>query len=305
MKRILYIVLAIVLLASCSESYEEKQRISRAERARLAREDSAALKIGVLPTMDCLPLYVAKERRLFDTLGVDIRLKPFNSQIDCDAALLKGQLEGTVTDLVKTEGMKKKGTPLRYATATQARWQFVANRLSRITEMKQLTDKMVAMARFSATHLLAELCVDSAHLKRDDVFLIQINDPNICLKMLQNNELDAMLLPEPQATSARIWKNPVLFDTENRDIRLGVIAFREKVLTGKERKRQKGKRDRFCRQRYGQEDLYPVRFADGGNGKSGAYGCGARPVLQRGPHGAGRLGHAGNPAPDGNAGDGF
>lgn len=238
MKRILYIVLAIVLLASCSESYEEKQRISRAERARLAREDSAALKIGVLPTMDCLPLYVAKERRLFDTLGVDIRLKPFNSQIDCDAALLKGQLEGTVTDLVKTEGMKKKGTPLRYATATQARWQFVANRLSRITEMKQLTDKMVAMARFSATHLLAELCVDSAHLKRDDVFLIQINDPNICLKMLQNNELDAMLLPEPQATSARIWKNPVLFDTENRDIRLGVIAFREKVLTGKERKRQ-------------------------------------------------------------------
>lgn len=238
MKRILYIVLAIVLLASCSESYEEKQRISRAERARLAREDSAALKIGVLPTMDCLPLYVAKERRLFDTLGVDIRLKPFNSQIDCDAALLKGQLEGTVTDLVKTEGMKKKGTPLRYATATQARWQFVANRLSRITEMKQLTDKMVAMARFSATHLLAELCVDSAHLKRDDVFLIQINDPNICLKMLQNNELDAMLLPEPQATSARIWKNPVLFDTEKRDIRLGVIAFREKVLTGKERKRQ-------------------------------------------------------------------
>ena len=238
MKRILYIVLAIVLLASCSESYEEKQRISRAERARLAREDSAALKIGVLPTMDCLPLYVAKERRLFDTLGVDIRLKPFNSQIDCDAALLKGQLEGTVTDLVKTEGMKKKGTPLRYATATQARWQLVANRLSRITEMKQLTDKMVAMARFSATHLLAELCVDSAHLKRDDVFLIQINDPNICLKMLQNNELDAMLLPEPQATSARIWKNPVLFDTEKRDIRLGVIAFRENVLTGKERKRQ-------------------------------------------------------------------
>ena len=238
MKRILYIFLAIVLLASCSESYEEKQRISRAERARLAKEDSAALKIGVLPTMDCLPLYVAKERRLFDTLGVDIRLKPYTSQIDCDAALLKGRIEGTVTDLVKTEGMKKKGTYLRYATATQARWQLVANRLSRITEMKQLTDKMVAMARFSATHLLAELCIDSARLKRDDVFLIQINDPNICLKMLQNNELDAMMLPEPQATSARIWKNQVLFDTEQRDIRLGVIAFREKVLTGKERKRQ-------------------------------------------------------------------
>lgn len=238
MKKILCIIFACVLLASCSESFEEKQRISRAERIRLAKEDSAALKIGVLPTMDCLPLYVAKERRLFDTLGVDIRLKPYNSQIDCDAALLKGRLEGSVTDLVKGEGMKQKGTALRYATATSARWQFVANRLSRINELKQLTDKLVAMARFSATHLLAELCIDSARLKRDDVFLVQINDPNICLKMLQNNELDAMLLPEPQATSARLWKNPVLFDTEQRDIRLGVIAFREKVLQGKERSRQ-------------------------------------------------------------------
>lgn len=238
MKKILCIIFACVLLASCSESFEEKQRISRAERIRLAKEDSAALKIGVLPTMDCLPLYVAKERRLFDTLGVDIRLKPYNSQIDCDAALLKGRIEGSVTDLVKGEGMKQKGTALRYATATSARWQFVANRLSRINELKQLTDKLVAMARFSATHLLAELCIDSARLKRDDVFLVQINDPNICLKMLQNNELDAMLLPEPQATSARLWKNPVLFDTEQRDIRLGVIAFREKVLQGKERSRQ-------------------------------------------------------------------
>ena len=238
MKRILYFVVAVVVLASCGESYEEQQRVSRAERVRLAREDSAALKVGVLPTMDCLPLYVAKERRLFDTLGVDIRLKTYSSQIDCDAALLKGRIEGSVTDLVKTEGMKKKGTALRYATATQARWQFVANRLSRISEMKQLTDKMVAMARFSATHLLADLCVDSVRLKRDDVFLVQINDPNICLKMLQNNEMDAMLLPEPQATSARIWKNPVLFDTEQRDIRLGVIAFREKALKGKERNRQ-------------------------------------------------------------------
>ena len=238
MKKILCIIFACVLLASCSESFEEKQRISRAERIRLAKEDSAALKIGVLPTMDCLPLYVAKERRLFDTLGVDIRLKPYNSQIDCDAALLKGRLEGSVTDLVKGEGMKQKGTALRYATATQARWQFVANRLSRINELKQLTDKLVAMARFSATHLLAELCIDSARLKRDDVFLVQINDPNICLKMLQNNELDAMLLPEPQATSARLWKNPVLFDTEQRDIRLGVIAFRAKGLQGKERSRQ-------------------------------------------------------------------
>ena len=38
------------------------------------KEDSLAFKVGVLPTLDCLPMYVAKEQCLFDTAKADIRL---------------------------------------------------------------------------------------------------------------------------------------------------------------------------------------------------------------------------------------
>lgn len=238
MKKILYFALALAVLASCGSDYEEQKRLSKAERLKLAKEDSAALKVGTLPTMDCLPLFLAKEHCLFDTTKADIRLKNFNSQIDCDAALIKGSIEGNVTDLVRAERMKRRGLGLKYATATNAGWQFVSNRLSRVTELKHLNEKMVAMARFSATHLLTDMAVDSAKLKRDNVFYVQINDPNIRLKMLLNNEIDAMLLPEPQATTARLWKHPVLMDTRQKDIRLGVVAFREKDLTNKNRKKQ-------------------------------------------------------------------
>ena len=41
--------------------------------------------------------------------------------------------------------------------------------------------------------------------------------------MLLNNEMDAMLLTEPQATTARIYKNDVLMDSRDKDMRLGVI----------------------------------------------------------------------------------
>lgn len=78
----------ILILSACGQSYEEARRISKAEHDRKMKEDSLALKIGVLPTLDCLPLYVAKEQCLFDTAKADIRLKPFMSQIDCDAALI-------------------------------------------------------------------------------------------------------------------------------------------------------------------------------------------------------------------------
>ena len=59
---------------------------------------------------------------------------------------------------------------------------------------------MLAMTRYSATDLLADYAVDSAKLKSEQVFKIQVNDVNIRLKMLLNNEIDAVLLTEPQAT---------------------------------------------------------------------------------------------------------
>lgn len=237
-KYLIFFLLASVILTGCGQSYEEKQRMTRAEQARLQREDSLALKVGVMPTLDCLPIYVAKDHGLFDKTKADIRLKPFKSQIDCDAALMQGKLEGCITDIVRGQWMKGKGTQLDYVAATNTYWQLISNRLARIRRINQMSDKMIAMARFSATALLADYAVDSAKLKGEEVFKVQINDVNLRLQMLLNNEMDAMLLTEPQATTARLYKNPVLMDSRDKDMRFGVIAFRSKDMKDKRRKQQ-------------------------------------------------------------------
>ena len=238
MKKLVIYIIGICLLAACGDSYEEKQRISKAERIRMAKEDSAALKVGVMPTLDCMPVYLAKERRLFDTLGVDIRPKAYTAHLDIQDALEKGRLEAGVTDLVRAERMMKRGTPLRYVAATNTYWQFITNRKSRVKELRQMVDKMVAMTNHSATDMLAQMCVDSAKLKQTEVFRVPINDVHVRLSMLQNNEMDAMLMTEPQSTTARLFKNPVLMDTRQRDIRMGVIVCREKPLKDKNRQKQ-------------------------------------------------------------------
>lgn len=237
-KYIVFFLLAAVIMTGCGQSYEEKQRLSRAEQTRLHREDSLALKIGVMPTLDCLPIYVAKDYGLFDSTKADIRLKPFKAQIDCDAALMKGAIEGCITDIVRGQWMKGKGTALDYVAATNTYWQLISNRLARIRRINQMNDKMIAMARFSSTALLADYAVDSAKLKSEDVFKVQINDVNLRLQMLMNNEMDAVLLPEPQATTARLYKNPVLMDSRDKDMWLGVIAFRKKDMKDERRKQQ-------------------------------------------------------------------
>ena len=236
--RIFAIVMTgLLVLAGCGQSYEETKRLSREQRKKLVREDSAALKIAVMPTLDCLPLFIAKDHHLFDTI-VDIRLKRYTAQMDCDTAMMRGRVEGVVTDLVRAERMIHLGTPMKYVASTNAYWLLISNRSQRITQLKHLDDKMLAMTRYSVTDFLGDLVVDSAKLKTERVFRIQVNDVNVRLKMLENNEMDALFLTEPQATQALLGKHKILLDTRQEDIHMGVVAFRTKGMDDQNRKKQ-------------------------------------------------------------------
>ncbi len=238
MKRLLWIILAVAVLAACGQSEEERKRLSRAERIRLQKEDSAAFKVAVLPTLDCLPIYIARHYNLFDSLGADVRLRRFTAQMDCDTALTGGSVEAGITDVVRAQRLIGQGVPLSYVSATDSYWLLIANRNSRIRELKQLYDKMLAMTRYSATDLLADYAVDSAKVKDERVFRVQINDVTVRLDMLRNNEMDAMWLTEPQATAALLLKNNAIMDSRKLDFRPGAIVVRSDKQGDKNRKKQ-------------------------------------------------------------------
>ena len=162
MKNLIICIVGVLLLAACGQSYEETKRLTREQKREAARKDSAALKVAVMPTMDCLPLFVAQHYHLYDTLRGGVRLKYYKAQMDCDTALMRGRVEGSVTDLVRAARMAKQGTKLRYVATTNAYWQLISNRNSRVKQVKQLDDKMIAMTRYSVTDMLADAAIDSA-----------------------------------------------------------------------------------------------------------------------------------------------
>ena len=254
MKKLLIGIVVALLIVGCGMSYDETKRLKQEKRTRELREDSAALKVAVMPTLDCLPLFVAEEREMFDTV-VDIRLKYFTAQMDCDTALQRGRVEMAVSDLVRAErmkGVRRQETGVRrqesgvsrnmtigYVTATNAYWLLIANRNQRITDLKHLDDHMLAMTRYSVTDLLGDLAVDSAKLKTERVFRIQVNDVNVRLDMLENNEMDALLLTQPQVTQALLLKHHVLLDTRKLDMQMGVIVEDSVVMSHPNRQRQR------------------------------------------------------------------
>ena len=223
------------LFVACSDDSAERAAKERRERFVA---DSLALKIAVTPTLDCLPLFVADEYGMFEDEGLSVRLRTYQAQMDQDTAMQQGRVEAMTTDLVRAEYLRRCGFPLRYVAVTPLQWQLVSNPIARIRQLSQLDDKMMAMTRHSATAMYSDMAIDSASLLPERVFRIQVNDVAVRLSMLLTGVMDAMWLPEPQATAARLVGSPVVDDSQMRNMSMGVIAFSEAALTDSTRRQQ-------------------------------------------------------------------
>ena len=230
MKRINYLlILAVLTLVSCGKSDKELQAERQAQKVAEREAYQKAYKIAVMPTMDCLPAYLLKDSLLYDTAKVDIRLCRFNAQMDCDTAMIGGSVQAAFSDLVRTERLKHRNKVLmHYLTDTNLNWQLIADKDSKLKQLSDLSDKIVAMTRFSGTDLLTDMAVKKAKPKYQ-VFRVQVNDVLVRLAMLQNHEIDAYWFAEPQITKALSADNNSLFNSADAGVHLGVVAIMDKV----------------------------------------------------------------------------
>ena len=230
MKRINYLlILAVLTFVSCGKSDKELQAERQAQKLAEREAYQKAYKIAVMPTMDCLPAYLLKDSLLYDTAKVDIRLCWFNAQMDCDTAMTGGSVQAAFSDLVRTERLKHRNKVLmHYLTDTNLNWQLIADKDSKLKQLSDLSDKIVAMTRFSGTDLLTDMAVKKAKPKYQ-VFRVQVNDVLVRLAMLQNHEIDAYWFAEPQITKALSADNNSLFNSEDAGVHLGVVAIMDKV----------------------------------------------------------------------------
>lgn len=230
MKRINYLlILAVLVFVGCGKSDKELQAERQAQKLAEREAYQKAYKIAVMPTIDCLPAYLLKDSLLYDTAKVDIRLCRFNAQMDCDTAMIGGSVQAAFSDLVRTERLKHRNKVLmHYLTDTNLNWQLIADKDSKLKQLSDLSDKIVAMTRFSGTDLLTDMAVKKAKPKYQ-VFRVQVNDVLVRLAMLQNHEIDAYWFAEPQITKALSADNNSLFNSEDAGVHLGVVAIMDKV----------------------------------------------------------------------------
>lgn len=164
--------------------------------------DSSVVHIAVLPVAECVPFNEALQQGVFDSLGIEVRLDTFNSAMDADTAFINGSVHLLVSDAVKVKYLQTKvhGDTLMSVITDTLRLYMMTAGESKTKSIHDLKERIIAVTRNSAVDHFADKTMDKAKIGRDDLNRPQINDIELRAKMLNLNQFDGAVLPEPFAS---------------------------------------------------------------------------------------------------------
>ena len=164
--------------------------------------DSTALNLGVLPTMECLPFYYADSIGIFDSLGIDVKLVTFEAAMDADTAFVNGCIDGIVTDLVKECIWRGNGDTAHVAMVGDLRLWLVTAPKARLLKAESIKEKIIGITRHSSVDYFADKILESVKLQSTELNKPQINNLRLRGLMVDQDQYDGAILPEPYASEA-------------------------------------------------------------------------------------------------------
>jgi NitT/TauT family transport system substrate-binding protein len=198
----LILVVLLALLIGCDEM----------------QSDEGKLKVGVLPILDVLPLYVAEQEGYYAKEGISVELVPFGSALERDAAFQADQLDAQVNDLVSAALLNKGEEHTRVirtamrATPQKAMFAIVASGQNTITHPADLKGIEIGVSKntiieYSTDRMLGAAGVPDADVAKADVPKIPVR-----VELLSQGTLHAACLPEPFASLGVVQGGRVVVD---------------------------------------------------------------------------------------------
>ncbi|KNZ69287.1 NLPA lipoprotein [Thermincola ferriacetica] len=199
------------------------------------------LNIGVLFIEDNLPFFIAEQEGAFEKAGLKVKLIPFQSAAERDAALQAGQIDGEAADLVAAALLKKGGTDVRIssitlgATPQEGRFVLLAAPGSNITRVEELKNVPIAVSENTIIEYITDQLLLGAGFAPAEIKKISVPKMPIRLQMLTNNQVKAALLPDPLASLAEKQGAQVIIDDTKikTNVSQVVLLFRKDAIDKK------------------------------------------------------------------------
>ncbi|MCJ2164262.1 MULTISPECIES: ABC transporter substrate-binding protein [unclassified Pseudodesulfovibrio] len=198
-----------------------------------AHAESHAVRFGILPVIDTLPLQVAVKDGLFAKHGLDVELVGFMSALERDTAMQTGRIDGYFGDLIATYMLIHQGVPMRIALTswrTTPGYPMFGIALSPANKDRDLGDmkgRSLALSKSTVMEFLADKMEDHLGVNRGHFSQVEIKKMPIRLQMLMTDQVDSALLPEPLLSLARLKGGGLLATAEDLDLPLTVLCLHE------------------------------------------------------------------------------
>lgn len=221
LKKIIALAMTAVMTASMVACGNKKEEV---------QTEKTKLTVGVMGSIDAVPLVIAKENGYFEEEGVDLDLQIFKAANDRDAALQAGELDGVLCDETAISIYQNSGIDMKITGTTNGSWTLVAGKDSGITSLSDLKGKKVGISKNTMIEYLADDIALSNGLEVSDIEKVAIPAMPARLEALKNNQIDAAILPAPFNDTAVADGGVEITKIYNKDIMISVTAFLQEVI---------------------------------------------------------------------------
>ena len=229
MSRIFAFTLAVVMLLSAC-----------APAAAPARPEEPTLRIGTLPILDLLPLFVAEKQGYFKEQGITVTFVPAQSAAERDQLMQAGQIDGMNNDMVSTVLYNKDSVKIKVvrtaiqATSTWSQYSIFAAKDSGIKSTADLKNVEIGISQATVIEYITYRLLVDAGLAAPDIKTTNVIKIADRMQLLGSGQLKAATLPEPLATLAeQQGALRVVPDAQNPDHSNSVISFSAQAVKDK------------------------------------------------------------------------
>lgn len=215
---IICIVLSVFLTGCSSEKKETIQ--------------SVQIKFGVLPALQTLPLFVARDMGYFEAENIEVELVMFNTATDKDIAITGGAIDGYFGDLLTPAVIENNGVDItivarNYSTDFDRRMFAILTKPgSEYTTAADLKGIPIAVSSNSVIEYVTELLLSNRGLANDDIAYAEVKNIGLRMQMLMSGQIEAATLPEPLVTAAIAGGATLIAHDSALAVSQTILAFR-------------------------------------------------------------------------------
>src|SRR5689334_12523131 len=205
-----------------------------------APQSAGTLKIAVLPIIDTLPMYVARQEGLFAKHGVNVEFIPVASAPERDQLIAAGGADGTINETLAVMLFNKENIQMqvvRYAlrpTEGNGHFFILASAKSGITSVDQLKGVEIGVSQGTVIEYVTDRLLQTDGLTKDEIKTVAVPKIPDRMALLASGELKAGVMPDPLA-SLVVHQGGVVVtdDSKHPEYGFSVISFRKDVIDTK------------------------------------------------------------------------